>query len=100
MVLRSDDLERWELQPTRILEEPGKQPTDNDKGQHPDVVINDGRALIYYFVHQNNAPEAAADRQFGQRTVIQIAELKIGADGWLTVDREAPVDPRLVTPRR
>lgn len=100
MVLRSDDLETWSLQPNRILEQPGTQATDNDKGQHPDVVVNNGRALIYYFVHQNKAPEAQADRQYGQRTVIQIAELKIGADGWLTVDRNAPVDPRLVPPRR
>lgn len=100
MVLRSDDLETWTLQPTRILEEPGTMATDNDKGQHPDVVVNNGRALIYYFVHQNNAPEAASDRKYGQRSVVQVAELKIGADGWLAVDRNAPVDGRLVPPRR
>lgn len=100
MVLRSDDLLSWTLQPTRLLEEPGTMPTDNDKGQHPDVVVNDGHARIYYFVHQNHAPEAAADRRWGQHTVIQVAELKIGADGWLTVDRNAPVDARLVAPRR
>lgn len=99
MVLRSDDLEAWTLQPTRLLEEPGTMATDNDKGQHPDVVVNDGRALIYYFVHQNNAPEAKTDPKFGQRTVIQIAELKLGADGWLTVDRNAPVEARLIPPR-
>ncbi|UDF05067.1 family 43 glycosylhydrolase [Asticcacaulis sp. AND118] len=99
MVLRSDDLKTWTPQPNRILEQPGSQPTDNDKGQHPDVVVNDGRALIYYFVHQYKAPEAVADPKFGQRTVIQVAELKIGADGWLTVDRDAPTDARLKAPK-
>ncbi|MFN3808252.1 family 43 glycosylhydrolase [Asticcacaulis sp.] len=99
MVLRSDDLKTWTPQPNRLLEQPGTQATDNDKGQHPDVVVNNGRALIYYFVHQYKAPEAAADPKYGQRTVIQVAELKIGPDGWLTVDRNAPVDARLTPPK-
>ncbi|MDC7684210.1 family 43 glycosylhydrolase [Asticcacaulis sp. BYS171W] len=99
MVLRSDDLKSWTPQPTRLLEQPGLQPTDNDKGQHPDVVVNDGKALIYYFVHQHKSPEAASDPTYGQRTVIQVAELKIGPDGWLTVDREAKFDARLKAPK-
>lgn len=99
MVLRSDDLKTWTPQPNRLLEQPGTQATDTDKGQHPDVVVNNGRALIYYFVHQYKAPEAATDPKYGQRTVIQVAELKISPDGWLTVDRNAPVDARLTPPK-
>ncbi|MCA1935030.1 MAG: family 43 glycosylhydrolase [Asticcacaulis sp.] len=99
MVLRSDDLKTWTPQPNRLLEQPGTQATDNEKGQHPDVVVNNGRALIYYFVHQYKAPEAATNPKYGQRTVIQVAELKIGPDGWLTVDRNAPVDARLTPPK-
>lgn len=98
MVLRSDDLQNWTPQPGRILEKPGTKPTDDEKGQHPDIVVNDGKAFIYYFVHQKNAPEAATDPKWWQRTVVQVAELKIGPDGWLSVDRDAPVDARLKAP--
>lgn len=97
MVLRSTDLEHWEPQPERILEQPGTAPTDDDKGQHPDVLVNDGKAFIYYFVHQFNAPEARTDAHFGQRTVIQVAELKL-ENGWLRVDRNAPAEARLKAP--
>lgn len=98
IVLRSTDAKTWELQPDRLLEAPGNAPTDNFKGQHPDILVNDGRLLIYYFVHQYAAPEAQTDASWGQRTVIQVAELKL-KDGWLTVDRNAPTDARLKAPK-
>lgn len=98
IVQRSTDLVNWELQPTRLLEMPGTAPTDDNKGQHPDVVVNNGRALIYYFVHQHNAPKAKSDPSWGQRTAIQVNELKLTKEGWLSVDRNAPVDARLKTP--
>jgi hypothetical protein len=78
----------WALQPTRLLEQPGTQATDTAKGQHPDVVVSGGRAFLYYFVHQSNEPRAKTDPYYGQRTVIQVAELK-EAGGVLSVDREA-----------
>ncbi|HWW25513.1 MAG TPA: glycoside hydrolase family 43 [Caulobacter sp.] len=99
IVLRSDDAETWTLQPTRLLEQPGTQATDTAKGQHADVVVSGGRAFLYYFVHQSNEPQAKADPYYGQRTVIQVAELK-EADGVLSVDREAPVEHGLVPPGR
>lgn len=98
IVLRSDDAETWTLQPARLLEQPGTQATDTAKGQHPDVVVSGGRAFLYYFVHQSNEPQAKADPYYGQRTVIQAAELK-EADGALSVDREAPVEHGLVAPQ-
>jgi len=98
IVLRSEDAETWTLQPARLLEQPGTQATDTAKGQHPDVVVSGGRAFLYYFVHQSNEPQAKADPYYGQRTVIQAAELK-EADGVLSVDREAPVEQGLVAPK-
>jgi beta-xylosidase len=98
IVLRSDDAETWALQPTRLLEQAGTQPTDTAKGQHPDVVVSGGRAFLYYFVHQSNEPQAKADPYYGQRTVIQVGELK-EAGGLLSVDREAPVEQGLVAPK-
>ena len=98
IVLRSDDARTWSLQPRRLLEQPGLQPTDTAKGQHPDVVVSGGRAFLYYFVHQSNEPQAKADPYYGQRTVVQVAELK-EEGGALTVDREAPVEGGLVPPR-
>ncbi len=97
IVLSSKDLQTWTLQDQRLLEAPGTQPTDDAKGQHPDVVVNNGRAFIYYFVHQSNAPQAKEDPYFHQRTVLQVAELKY-ADGKLSVDRNAQVDARLIAP--
>jgi hypothetical protein len=90
LVLRSDDAEHWQQQPARLLEDIGSAPTDRAKGQHPDVQVVDGRAFIFYFVHQSGEPEAKTDDRWHQRTVIQVAELKLQKDGWLTVDRYAP----------
>ena len=98
ITLRSDDAETWTLQSTRLLDQPGAQPTDTAKGQHPDVVVSGGRAFLYYFVHQSNEPEAKADPYYGQRTVVQVAELK-EEGGVLLVDREAPVEGGLIPPR-
>lgn len=97
IVLRSTDAATWTLQDERILEQPGRAPTDDAKGQHPDIVVNGDRAFIYYFVHQENAPEAKTDAFWGNHTAIQVAEL-VFADGKLTVNRDAPLDARLTAP--
>lgn len=98
IVLRSSDAAHWELQPARILEQPGTHATDNAKGQHADVIVNNGRAFIYYFVHQENAPEARTDPYWRQRSAVQVAELKFD-DGWLSVDRDADVTTPLIPPQ-
>jgi beta-xylosidase len=97
MVLRSDDGLNWTEQPGYILGEPGHKATDRAKGQHADVVVDGDRAFIYYFVHQENEPEAATDTHWHQRTVIQVAEL-VFKDGWLGVDRDRDVAFRLQAP--
>ncbi len=94
-VLRSDDLSSWAEQPQNLLEQPGTQATDRGKGQHPGVVVQGGRAFLFYFVHQGGEDAAKTDDRYHQRSVIQVAELKLGADGWLMADREAePPDLR------
>ena len=97
VVLRSKDAAAWREQPRRILEAPGVNRTDTAKGQHPDVVVNDGHAFIYYFVHQEGEPEARRDPYWHQRTVIQVARLKY-ANGWLGVDRNESVRTPLKAP--
>lgn len=90
LVLRSDDAEHWQEQPARLLATPGRHASDRAKGQHPDVQVVDGRAYLVYFVHQGGEPEAAHDARHHQRSVLQAAELHVGADGWLQLDRDAP----------
>jgi hypothetical protein len=98
IVLRSDDALNWTPQEARLLEQPGTQATDTAKGQHPDVVVSGDRAFLYYFVHQSNEPRAKTDPYYGQRTVVQVAELK-EEGGALSVDREALVEQGLAAPR-
>ncbi len=88
VVLRSTDAATWQEQPARLLAEPGRHPTDRAKGQHADVVVRGDRAFLFYFVHQGGEPEARTDDRHHQRSVIQVAELRL-QDGWLTVDRDA-----------
>ncbi|WP_235515625.1 glycoside hydrolase family 43 [Sphingomonas sp. Leaf10] len=90
LVQRSDDATNWTRQPDYLLAGVGRRPTDQAKGQHPDIVVVGDRAWIIYFVHQSGEPEAARDPRWHQRTVLQIAELR-EKDGVLTVDREAAV---------
>ncbi|ESQ73512.1 family 43 glycosylhydrolase [Asticcacaulis sp. AC402] len=96
-VLSSDDATTWVQQDGFILAEPGVKPTDRAKGQHPDVVVSGDRAFIYYFVHQG--AEKPEDPHWNQRTVIQVAELKL-VDGRLVVDRNADVDTVLTPPAK
>ncbi|HEY1090489.1 MAG TPA: hypothetical protein VGE47_05305 [Burkholderiaceae bacterium] len=89
LVLRSDDAEHWEEQPTRLLTEPGTAATDRAKGQHPDVQVLGDQAYLFYFVHQGGEDAAKGDDRYHQRSVIQVAELRV-SKGWLEVDRKAP----------
>lgn len=88
LVQRSDDGETWTAQPGHLLGEPGTRPTDRAKAQHPDVIVAGDRAYLVYFVHQSGEPEAAADKSWHRRSVLQAAELR-EQDGILSVDRGA-----------
>lgn len=91
-VFSSQDLLTWTKQTTGILEEPGKGQDDQAIGGHCDVVINNGRAFIFYFTHpgRNKINPAVKGSYNDKRSVIQVAELKY-TDGGITCDRDADV---------
>ena len=91
-IYSSDDLLKWTKQSTRILENPGKGKDDLAIGGHCDVVVNDGRAFVYYFTHPGRSKiNPASKGSFDdKRSVIQLAELKY-ENGEITCDRDEPV---------
>lgn len=95
-VYSSTDLLAWTRQPARILEEPGTGIDDQAMGGHGDVVVNDGRAYIYYFTHPGRRKDKPAPRNSfeDKRSVIQVAELKY-TNGEITCDRNQAVMIRL-----
>ena len=78
-VYSSPDLENWTKQAKNILREPGTGKADGAKGQHCDVVVSQGQAFVFYFVHQN-----------ARITQLQVAELEYD-NGEMTCDRNKPV---------
>lgn len=91
-VYSSGDLLTWKKQATRILEEPGKGKDDQAIGGHCDVVVNNGRAFVYYFTHpgRSKANPAAKGSFDDNRSVIQLAELKY-LNGEITCNRDEAV---------
>lgn len=88
-VFRSDDCLQWTRQAGNLLKEPGVLPTDRFKGNHVDVVVSNGRAWLFYFVHQGGPDAEGKDKLWQRRSVIQVVELNY-ADGGLRCDRNAP----------
>ena len=95
-VYSSDDLLAWKKQPSRIVEEPGKGKDDQAIGGHCDVVVNDGKAYVYYFTHPGRKKDnPAAKGSFDdKRSVIQVAELKY-VNGEITCDRDEAITIKL-----
>lgn len=92
---RSDDLQTWRRQPGNLLREPGQGEDDRVKGGHPDVVVSDDRAYLFYFTHPGRrGPQAGADGPGQRRSVIQVVELGL-RDGQLVCDRDKPTRIRL-----
>ena len=74
----SDDLLNWKKQAKRILENPGKGLDDQAIGGHCDVMLNNGRAFVFYFTqpgHRKDKPAARGSFN-DKRSVIQLAESK------------------------
>ena len=96
-IYSSDDLLAWKKQPSRILEEPGKGNDDQAIGGHCDVVVNNGKAYVYYFTHPGRRKDKPAERGSydDKRSVIQVAELHY-VNGEITCDRDEPVVIKLV----
>jgi hypothetical protein len=90
-VYQSDDLLHWKKQTSRLLEEGGTGKDDGVMGNHCDVVVNGGKAYIFYFTHPgrtktNPAPAGSFE---SKRSVVQVAELKYN-NGELACDRNQP----------
>lgn len=99
-VYSSTDLLKWTKQKDRILEAPGKGKDDQAIGGHCDVIVNNGRAYVYYFTHPGRRKDKpAAKGSFDdKRSVIQVAELEY-KDGKVVCDRDKPVKVKLKKPR-
>ncbi len=95
-VFRSDDCLTWQRQPEDLLSQPGTLPTDRTIGNHADVLVNNGRAYIFYFTHQRGSDAEGHSRVWERRTVIQVAELE-EHDGLIRCDRNRPVAIRLAS---
>jgi hypothetical protein len=86
---RSDDAVEWQRVGT-LLQKPGSGPDDKVVGHHPDVILSNDRAYLFYFTHPGQAPshEDGNDRR---RSSIQVVELKFDAvNNVLTADRDSP----------
>jgi hypothetical protein len=88
-IFSSNDLLNWKKQSVRILENPGKGKDDQAIGGHCDVIVNMGRAFVYYFTHPGRRKDKPAARASfdDKRSVIQVAELKY-VNGEIICDRD------------
>lgn len=98
-VFRSADADQWEAQPDNLLASPGKGNEDQVQGQHADVLVNDGRAYLFYFTHPGRRDgNQRRDTTEQRRSSIQVVELTLTDEGWLACDRDAPTHIKLVPP--
>lgn len=86
----SDDLTSWKRIPGNLLKEPGIGMEDKVVGHHPDVVVNNGRAYLFYFTHPGRVDSIPDDNLYEKRrSSIQVVELEY-KDGVITCDRNKP----------
>lgn len=98
-VYTSEDFTHWTRQQGNLLQKPGIRPMDGQIGNHADIVVKDGHAYIYYFVHPDYSREQRSTPGFimtekEARTVIQLAELTV-ENGILCCDRNRDFIPVL-----
>ncbi|HEV7330965.1 MAG TPA: family 43 glycosylhydrolase [Flavisolibacter sp.] len=99
-IYQSNDLQNWQKQGTRILERPGTGKDDGAIGGHCDVVVNNGKAYVFYFTHPGRTKLSTAPpySYAAKRSVIQVAELE-WKNGELVCDRDQPVYISLQPPK-
>ncbi len=89
-VYRSTDALNWTRQPGNLLQKPGTGRDDQVKGGHPDVVVNNDRAYLFYFTHPGRrGPNQDKDGYEQRRSSIQVTELHL-QENRLTCDRDQP----------
>lgn len=95
-IYQSDDLTTWKRQEKRILELPGTGKDDQAIGGHCDVLVNDGRAYVFYFTHPGRLGDKKTwkDGLETRRSVIQLGELKY-ENGEISCNRDEAVNIQL-----
>lgn len=87
-VFSSDDFINWKRQEQNILQIPGTGTDDKVIGGHADVLVNDGKAYVFYFTHPGRTSENKGIDNFEtRRSSIQIAELEY-SNGEIFCDRD------------
>jgi hypothetical protein len=86
---RSDDALQWSRVGT-LLQKPGTGPDDTAVGHHPEVILSNDRAYLFYFTHPDSVRSSAVENN-ARRSSIQVTELKYDAAAQtLTCDRDLP----------
>ena len=95
----SADLVSWKRIPGNLVEKPGKGKDDGVIGHHPDVVVNNGRAYLFYFTHPGRVDSIPNENLYEKRrSSIQVVELEY-KDGRITCDRDKPTYIDLQPPK-
>lgn len=90
-VFTSADFKTWKRQKKNILEISGTGDDDKVKGGHPDVIVNDDKAYVFYFTHPGRTKENEGEDTYEtRRTTIQVAELEF-INGEIVCNRNKPV---------
>lgn len=90
-VYYSDDFVQWNRQDENILRIPGTGKDDKVIGGHPDVIVNNEKAYVFYFTHPGRTPNnKGVDAYKTRRTSIQVAELEY-VNGEIICNRDKAV---------
>ncbi|MFD2942496.1 family 43 glycosylhydrolase [Flavobacterium notoginsengisoli] len=94
-VYSSEDFLNWNRQEKNILQLPGSGQDDKVIGGHADVMVNDGKAYVFYFTHPGRTPEnKGVDNYETKRSSIQVAELEY-SNGEISCNRDKSVQINL-----
>ena len=94
----SGDLTSWNRIPGNLLEEPGKGIEDQVVGRHPDVVVQNGRAYLFYFTHPGQVDSIPQNNLYEKRrSSIQVVELEY-ENGRVICNRDKPTSIDLQPP--
>lgn len=95
-VYRSADAEAWIRQPGHLLATPGMRRDDGAYGRHPDVVVQNEQAYIFYFTHPEEMTSIDGQTEHGspdsppyraRRTSLQVVQCALDQTQ-LTCSRE------------
>ncbi|HSC55109.1 MAG TPA: family 43 glycosylhydrolase [Phnomibacter sp.] len=89
-IYSSDDLLSWKKQQQPVLDTAGHGAFDQAYGGHADVLVNNGKAWLFYFTHPAKTIGATnVDSMAARKSLIQLTELKL-ENGMLVCNRDTP----------